>query len=115
MTDNLEVGSSIYVTKGGELRVDPQLVIAVGDRVARNGQQRPPDHRRWLLNSSSALVACCYIDALGKVLSRGKKSGKNPNLARFKRFVVVHMRDFVAECSRKGGKHSISNLYKTYR
>jgi hypothetical protein len=115
MTENLEVGSGVYVTRDGELRVDPLLAVGANGHVVRGGYGQPPDHRDWLLNSSSALVACCYIDALGKVLGRGRKGANKSNLTRFKRFVRAHMPDFVTECRRRGGRYTISALYKTYR
>src|SRR6266436_1680767 len=98
MTENLEISSRVYRTRHNTLSVDPGLIVLLDGQVVRDKDSRPEDLRAWLLNSATVLIACCYIDALGKILTRGKKAGKNPNLRRFRAFVVKHMRGFVAEC-----------------
>jgi len=115
MKENLEIASSVYRTRRGLLRVDPGLALNAQKHVIRRSTRRPRDCDDWLNNSGAALIACCYIDALGKVLGKGKKPKKGENLRRFRRFVKSHMPDLVTECRRKGRRFSVTTLYKTYR
>lgn len=124
MTENLEVASGIYRTPAGRVRVDPALVSDQRGRLVRRHPRRPKNIDAFLLNSGAALIACCYIDALGKVLRKGakpkkRKKGRKPelgnNLLRFRTFVLRHMPDFMAECQRRGGRFSVKTLYNSYR
>lgn len=48
-------------------------------------------------NSGTCLIACCYINALGKVLLRGGPPKGRRDFVRFKAFLSVCMSDFVLE------------------
>lgn len=115
MKENIEVASGVYRTRRGLLRVDPGLALNGQRHVIRRSMRRPRDCDDWLNNSGAALIACCYIDALGKVVRKGKGTGRGENLLRFRAFVVRHLPDFLAECRRKGGSFSVKTLYGTYR
>jgi len=115
MVENLELSSSVYRTTSGSLRVDPALVTTRDGHVVRRGTARPRTLRAWHLNAATALIACCYIDALGKVVTKNKKAGLSPNLRRFRSFILAYMPDLVAECRRRGGRFSVKTLYSTFR
>src|SRR5687767_3586737 len=61
----------------------------------------PPEHRAAgtpCTNSGTGIIVCCYIDALGKVLLRGRGGVEN----RFRGFVNECMTDFMqAESTKK--------------
>lgn len=59
-----------------------------------------PEHEkagRRCTNSGTGLIACCYINALGKVLLKGQPGDP----ARFKKFVTECMQDFLQAGSTK--------------
>jgi hypothetical protein len=112
MTENLDVSSGIYRTSAGGLAVDPALSInANGHPVRNEAAGKPADHDNWCLNSACGLIACCYMDALGKVHLKGTGT-KRQN---FEAFPTNYMKDFVAECTAKAGAYSLDTLWKNYR
>jgi len=129
MVENLEVASSVYRTPTGRLRVHSALHSNAQGHVLRRHNRAPHDRDDWLLNSATALLACCYAEALGKTLrprkrtlgkkkpkkSKGARRGSGPNFIRFQSFVRRYMPDLVAECRDRGGRFSIRTFYKTYR
>jgi len=64
--------------------------------------QHPPGHQNaggHCVNSGTCLLACCYINALGKVLLKGGPTDKSsrPDFLRFRKFLVSCMSDFMTE------------------
>jgi len=62
--------------------------------------EHPPGHKnqgRHCTNSGSGILICCYIDALGKVLTKGEKGSS----VRFRKFVTVCMPGFIEANSTK--------------
>lgn len=91
MADNVAVVSGIYCWKIGDgslvfdpfLRVKELVVTRAPGEIPRamiEGDNRVLQPK---LNSAAALIVCCYMEALGKVL----KEGDGSNIARFDRFV----------------------------
>jgi len=115
MSANLEVASSVYHTEQGVVRVLPAVTIAADGSASRSVALEPVDLHDWQLTSATALIACCYIDALGKVVTRNIPRQPDPNYQRFRAFVDAHMGDFILECSQKGGDYSVEVLYRRYR
>src|SRR5262245_29740189 len=115
MVTNLEVASAVYHTAEGVLKVAPTVRVATDGRAIRSDGPPPLDVDDWQLTSAAALVACCYIDALGKVLCKHTKAQPAPHPLRFKAFIAAHMPDFTQECAAKGGEHSVDILYTRYR
>jgi hypothetical protein len=74
---------------------------------------------RYCVNSGTCILVCCYIDALGKVLLRGKGSPRK----RFNAFLSSCMPDFLDESSSitalrqaSGGTNDGATwLYKVFR
>jgi hypothetical protein len=66
------------------------------------GDPRKRDH---CTNSGTCILACCYINALGKVLLKGGPPKRGPSrharadFARFQRFLQCCMKDFLTESS----------------
>lgn len=52
-------------------------------------------------NSGTCIIACCYINSLGKVLLKGGPSKKGPSgrrdFERFQKFLQLCMSDFISE------------------
>jgi hypothetical protein len=115
MIEELHVAGGVYQDKTGVLCCDPSLKVSAEGHISRSGEGAPSDAARWFCNAGAALIACCYIDALGKVVREGKHEGKGENFRRFSAFVHSHMQDLVAECDRRGNPFSIHTLYSTYR
>lgn len=109
MRDELNLTSAIYRTKAGNLAIDPAVSLDSDGNPIRAAASPPRDVDGWFLSSTTGLVACCHMDALGKVTQRGD-SGYALNA-----FAKVHMRDLVAECTAKGGDHSLETLFRIYR
>lgn len=111
MVENLTVASSIYRSTEKTIAVDPGISVDSNGHPQRISEDLPSNLDSWFLNSGSALIACCYVDALGKVVlggTGGKRAG-------FERFLTDHMGDFVAECTQKGAPFSLDTLWKVYR
>jgi len=115
MTTNLEIVSGVYQTAEGSLKVVPAVTIDPDRKAIRTNVPQPPDLSDWQLTSAAALIACCYIDALGKVVAKHTTAKPVPHPQRFKAFIDAHMPDFRQECTAKGGEHSVEVLYTRYR
>jgi hypothetical protein len=66
------------------------------------GAQHPAGHPmagRHCTNSGTCVLACCYINALGKVLLKGGPSSGRKDFARFREFLRLCMADFLNESS----------------
>lgn len=109
MRENVDMSSSIYRTKSRTAAIDPAVELDANGNPRRSGSGRPPDYDDAYLNSVVGLACCCYMDALGKVLLRGK-GGHLLNT-----FAQQHMPDLKAECDAKQGRFSLTTLYKVYR
>ena len=79
-------------------------------------------------NSGTCIIACCYINALGKVLFKGGPPKRGPagyrrrDLERFQKFLELCMNDFLAESralglppTPKGRSGGDEWLYEVYR
>lgn len=109
MRENIDLASSIYRTKSKVPAIDPSLCLDSEGHPKRKGTNIPLDLDSWFLNSVTGLVCCCYMDALGKIIRKGKRGyGLNT-------FATAHMPDLVAECDAKEENFSLHTLYKTYR
>jgi hypothetical protein len=68
----------------------------------------PPTHSRAgkrCTCSGTAIIGCCYINALGKVLLKGgptRRAHPRPDFARFDEFVRCCMNDFLVESNARG-------------
>lgn len=113
MITNLEISSSVYRSPSAELLVDTELSREPSGEYVRKGSGSPPNFEDWELNSASGLLACCYIDALGKVLHRG--NGNPGNVERMKKFIAEHMKDLEAECEEHGDEMTLDMFCKLYR
>jgi hypothetical protein len=114
MTENLEVASSIYRTKARSIAIDPAISLDADANPLRQPNSGPPsdlDDQAWFLNSACGLIACSYMDALGKVYLHGQGG----NRLRFESFINEFMLDLVAECDRKGAPYNLATLWTTYR
>jgi len=112
MTTNLEVASSVYHTPEGVLKVKPALTIAPNGNTTRSNALQPADRGDWELTSASALIACCYIDALWQrwlprtdpfdrtQISSVSEPSWSPT------WVTLHK-----SVSRKGADHTVEVLY----
>ena len=109
MRENIDVVSSVYRTEANAVAVDVALNLDADGNPRRISDDRPPDLDSWFLNSATGLVCCCYMDALGKVILRGKGG------YRLNTFATAHMPDLVAECNAKGGTFSLETLYRLFR
>ncbi len=115
MTEELQVASGIYRSRAGAIAVDPALSLDADHNPLRRPDAGPPrdlEDQAWLLNSACGLLACCYMDALGKVYLHGQGG----NRRHFESFINGFMRDdLVAECDRKGPPYNLDTLWTTYR
>jgi hypothetical protein len=109
MRENVDVCSSIYRTTLKTAAIDPSVVVDAKGDPRRSGPGRPANYDDAYLNSVVGLTCCCYMDALGKVLLRGKGG------YRLNTFAQQHMPDLKAECDAKKGRYSLTTLYKVYR
>jgi len=109
MRENLNLVSAIYQTTSGTLAFDPAVTLGPKGMPIRGVAPAPGNVGSWLLNSVTGLVACCYMDALGKVGQQGKRPYS------LNGFAQAHMPDLVAECTAKGGDYTLNTLYVAYR
>ena len=109
MRENVMVGSSIYRTTKRTIAIDPAVSLDSDGHPLHTTTDSPADLDSWFLNSLTGLACCCYMDALGKILRRGKRK------RRLNTFAHAHMPDLVEECDAKGGKFSLETLYRTFR
>lgn len=100
MRDNIIVAAGVYQTRRTRrVRIDQSIRINRDREVTRRRWERPADCGGWIMNSPLALLCCCYIAALGKLVSRGGKD--RCDRAVFETFLVQHMPAFVSECEKK--------------
>ncbi len=109
MREDLNLVSAIYRTKSGTLAIDPAISLDPNGNPIRSASLTAGNVGGWLLNSTTGLVACCYMDALGKVGQQGKRAYS------LNAFAQAHMPDLVAECTAKGGDYTLNTLYVVYR
>jgi hypothetical protein len=112
MTENLDIASGVYRTQQGQIAVDPALALDPQGHPVRNAAAAPPNNlNAWFLNSACGLLACCYMDALGKV----HLHGQGGNRQHVESFVNNFMPDLAAECGQRGGPYGVDTLWTTYR
>jgi hypothetical protein len=93
MRENVSLAFGCYRKRGGSLAIDPRVRFSKTKGVRLTRSHPPKDREGYQMNSALVLLCCCYIDALGKVNSEGRKD--QCQSARFQEFVIRYMAEFV--------------------
>lgn len=109
MRNNLLLSRGIFEA-GGHYQVDPRL-SRVGEAVEFDTTGVGPGDVQWTFNSAAALVALCYIEAMGKVRRQADGLPKGQNKERFRHFLPAHMKDYVQECAAPKAVGSVQLLW----
>jgi hypothetical protein len=98
----------IIMAKSGEDAMEQRLRWMTENLNGAYTAQHPEGHPKsggYCTNSGTCIIACCYINALGKVLlkagppKRGGSRHPRPDFARFQKFLQLCMSDFMRESS----------------
>jgi hypothetical protein len=111
MRDNVLLVSGVYRTTDRRLSLNPGLALDPRCAVVLSGREWPRDRVDWMLNSTTGLVCCCYIDQLGKVMTLWK-GGSHDEQRAFKKF-ADRLPGFRSESDQ--GKGRLGELYGMYR
>lgn len=118
MEENVLLASGVYCSRETDsLTFDPFLQVQNCEVSRPNSGSVTRGSLLPKMNSAAALVCCCYMEALGKVLMRGRGA----NETRFKKFITSGYLDGFREDAKQhrnlfpSWRKAASTLYTTFR